>query len=70
MSNTNKEYRRAFDTWVKQQNNTIRQIEYNIENSKRMVEVHTEALELQKKSLKYETELLHKALEVDKLDNE
>ena len=54
---TEKEYQEAFKSWVECQENQIKQIELNIQNCENMVAVHSEALELQKKSLKAEKEL-------------
>lgn len=60
---TEKEYEKAFKSWREQQENTIKQIEMNIQNSKNMIEVHTESLGILERSLKHEKELLKKAVE-------
>ena len=55
-------YDKAFNSWVKSQKNTIKQVELNIQNSENMVKVHTEALEIQRECLAHETGLLEEAL--------
>lgn len=60
---TDKAYKKAFEQWEKSQRNLEKQIELNIQNSKNMIEVHQEALRIQEKSLRYEKELLEKAIE-------
>lgn len=62
---TDAEYQKAFNQWEKVQRNCIKQIEYNIQNSERMIEVHSESLELSRTSLQYEKELLESAITVN-----
>ena len=59
---TKSAYKKAFNTWVESQKNTIEQVEINIANSENMIRVHKEALKISKKALKHEKELLEAAL--------
>ena len=55
-------YKKAFNGWVESQKSVIRQVEMNISNSENMIEGHTEAVKVNKKALKFEKELLEKAI--------
>jgi hypothetical protein len=55
---TDENFKKSCELWVKGQENLIEQIKVNITNSENMVKLHSKALKLQKDTLAHEIQYL------------
>jgi len=52
------DYQKSVDFWIKSQENLIEQIKIAIDNSEKMVKIHSDQLELSKQQLRHEEDYL------------
>jgi len=53
-----KDYKKSCELWVKAQENLIVELNYNEQNSMKMIEIHTKSLALTRAAIRHENKVL------------